>query len=313
MSLFAGRRVLVAGGTGLIGRPLVELLVGQGASVRVVSLDEPSQAHPETEFQRLDLASLDNCMKACEGMDYVFNLVGVKGSPAVAAAKPASFLVPMLLTNTGMMEAARRCGARRYLYTSSIGVYAQDEVLREDDVWKTSPSSNDRFAGWAKRIGELQAEAYRIEHGWDRASIVRPANVYGPFDDFDSDRAMVVPSLIRRAAAGEDPFRVWGDGSPVRDFIHAADVARGMLLVMEKGVREPVNLGSGKGVSIRELVDIVLSGLERRPKVVWDSSKPSGDPKRLMDVSRARALGFECEMSLEQGVRQTLQWYRENR
>ena len=133
------------------------------------------------------------------------------------------------------MEAARRCGVDRFLYTSSIGVYSPSEIFHEDDVWNTFPSPNDRFAGWAKRMGELQAEAYAIEYGWERISIVRPANVYGPFDNFDPGSAMVIPSLINRATSGENPLLVWGDGSQIRDFVHADDVARGMLVVVEKG------------------------------------------------------------------------------
>ena len=311
--MWQGARVLVTGGTGLIGRPLVERLLAQGASVRIASLDDPSRAHPAAEFRRLNLTVLDTCLAACEGMDYVFHLAGIKGSPAMTATRPASFFVPTILFNTNMMEAARRCDVKGYLYTSTIGVYAPAAVFREDDVWTTFPSEHDRFAGWAKRMGELQAEAYRIEHGWDRVSIVRPANVYGPFDNFDPENAMVIPSLIRRAVDGEDPLAVWGDGSAVRDFIHAGDVARGMLLVMERGLRQPVNLGSGLGVRIRELVELIVSQLERPPQVVWDRSRPSGDPQRVMDVSRARALGFAPSISIADGLRETIAWYRQHR
>lgn len=311
--MWQGTKVLVTGGTGLIGRPLVELLLAQGASVRIASLDDPSRAHPAAEFRRINLTVFENCLVACDGMDSVFHLAGIKGSPAMTARRPASFFVPTILFNTNMMEAARRCDVKYYLYTSTIGVYAPAAVFREDDVWATFPSEHDRFAGWAKRMGELQAEAYRIEHGWDRACIVRPANVYGPFDNFDPDNAMVIPSLIRRAVDGEDPLTVWGDGSAVRDFIHARDVARGMLLVMERQTRQPVNLGSGVGVRIRELVDLIVAQLARPPQVVWDRSRPSGDPQRIMDITRARALGFEPSIPIAEGLRQTIAWYRQNR
>ncbi len=313
MAFYRGKRVLVTGGTGLIGRPLVELLLEAGAAVRVVSLDDPARAPEGCEFVCADLTYLDRCLEVCADIDIVFHLAGVKGSPAMTARRPASFFVPTLMFSLNMMEAARRRGVQRYLFTSSIGVYAPAEVFREDDVWSTFPSPNDRFAGWAKRMGELQAEAYRIEHGWDRVSIVRPANVYGPHDNFDPDNAMVVPSLIRRAVEGEDPLVVWGDGSPVRDFIHARDVARGMMLVVERGVSQPVNLGSGRGVSIRDLVDFILDALPRRPAVAWDKSKPSGDRMRVMDVSRARALGFTPEIAIADGIRETVEWYRRHR
>lgn len=311
--MFKDKKVLVTGGTGLIGRPLVEILIGRGAKVRIASLDDPSRAHPQAEFSRVDLRHLNNCLEVCNGMDYVFNLVGIKGSPAMAAKKPASFFFPTISFSANMLEAARQCGVKKYLYTSSVGVYALAEVFYEDDVWKTFPSPNDRFAGWAKRMGELQVEAYRIEYGWNDVNIVRPANVYGPFDNFDPDNAMVIPSLIQRAVGGENPLTVWGDGSSVRDFIHARDVAAGMILVMEKNPGVPINLGSGVGVTIREIVEVITSNLETKPKVVWDTSKPTGDRKRLMDVSRAAALGFEPKISIEDGIKETMSWYRQNK
>jgi GDP-L-fucose synthase len=227
--MFKGKKILVTGGTGLIGRPLVEMLLEKGAQVRVVSLDDPSRANPGAEFLRLDLTNMDNAMQAADGMDYVFQLAGIKGSPAMTAKKPASFFYPTISFNTNMMEASRRCGVKKYLFTSSIGVYSPAETFHEDDVWKTFPSPNDRFAGWAKRMGELQAEAYQIEYGWEDVYIVRPANIYGPYDNFDPANAMVIPSLVRRALDGENPFVVWGDGSTIRDFLHARDCARGML------------------------------------------------------------------------------------
>lgn len=308
--MFKGKNVLVAGGTGLIGRPLVGMLVDRGANVRVASLDDASRAHPGTEFRKTNLLVFRNCLDACDGMDFVFNLLGVKGSPAVTVTRPASFFVPTLMLDTNMMEAARQRRVRRFLFTSSIGVYAPAELFREEDVWRTFPSPYDRFAGWAKRMGELQADAYRLEHGWKGIAIVRPANVYGPYDNFDLDNAMVVPSLIRRAVSGEDPIRVWGDGSARRDFIHADDVARGMLLAMEELPQEPINLGSGEGSTIRQLVDIIAGALDRPPQVEWDASRPSGDRTRIMDITRARLLGWAPQVSLEEGVRSTVAWYR---
>lgn len=313
MNFYKGKKVLVTGGTGLIGRLLVEKIINRGASVRIASLDDPSRAHPVAEFMQVNLTRFENCLKVCKGMDFVFHLAGIKGSPMMTMKKPASFFVPTILFNTNMMEAAWQSDVERYLYTSTIGVYSPAETFYEENVWKTFPSEHDRFAGWAKRMGELQAEAYKIQYGWDKIAIVRPANVYGPYDNFDPENAMVIPSLIKRVLDGENPLKVWGDGSPIRDFIHADDVAEGMLLALEKGIGQPINLGSGVGVSIKEIVDIIVNNMDEKPKIVWDTSKPSGDKKRLMDISRARAIGFEPKISIEKGIKEVMEWYKENK
>lgn len=313
MSFYRNKSVLVTGGTGLIGRPLVEMLVEQGANVTVVSLDDPSRAPAGVTFKRADLREFSSCLAACDNQEIVFQLAGVKGSPAMTAKRPASFFVPTITFSINMMEAARRAGAERFMFTSSVGVYSPAEVFYEDDVWKTFPSPNDRFAGWAKRMGELQAQAYQIEYDWDKISIVRPANVYGPYDNFDPANAMVIPSLIRRAIDGERPLTVWGDGSPIRDFIHAKDVARGMMLAVEMGINEPINLGSGTGVTIKQIAEIVAANVPGAPiDIVWDTSKPSGDAKRLMDMAKANSYGFHPEISIEDGIKETIAWYLNN-
>lgn len=314
-SFYKGKKILVTGGTGMIGRYLVELLIDEGARITIASLDDPSRAHPKAQFSKLDLTDITNCIKACKEIDFVFHLAGIKGSPKMTLERPASFFVPTILFNTNMMEAARRAGVKRFLYTSTVGVYAPARVFHEDDVWKTFPSENDRFAGWAKRMGELQAESYKIEYGWDKISIVRPANVYGSFDNFDPENAMVIPSLIARAVSGENPLTVWGDGSPIRDFIHARDVARGMMMAMEKGVNVPVNLGSGRGVTIKQIAETIAKFVPGSPiKIVWDKTKPAGDKKRLMDTTRAKKLlGFKPIVSLEQGIKETIVWYLKNK
>ncbi|MBI2676544.1 MAG: NAD(P)-dependent oxidoreductase [Candidatus Yanofskybacteria bacterium] len=308
--LFKNKNVLVAGGTGLVGRFLVKLLIEQGANVRIASMDDPSRAHPQAEFKKTDLTNYDNCLAVCKDMNYVFNLLCAKGSPDTVRKYPATLMRPMILFNTHLFDAALQSKVGGFLYTSSVGVYYPASVYHENDTERTPPPPND-FAGRAKLFGEWYATALRIEHNWD-VSIVRPANVYGPYDNFDSINAMVVPSLIKRALT-EDPMTVWGDGSSVRDFIHAEDVARGMLCVSEKKPNQPVNLGSGVGVSIRELVETIASNIQPAPKVVWDTSKPSGDAQRILSTSRAQELGFRPTISLKQGIGETIRWYEANR
>src|SRR3989338_3639381 len=310
---YQGKKILVTGGTGMIGIPLVQKLLEYGSKVWVASLDDPSRCHEQAQFVRADLTRFDQCLEISKNMDFVFHLAGIKGSPKMTKEKPASFFVPLLLMNTNMMEASRLNKVQRYLYTSTVGVYSPAPKLYEDDVWKTFPSSNDKFAGWAKRMGELQAESYQIEYGWDQIAIVRPANVYGPFDNFDLENGMVIPSLIRKVMDGQNPLTVWGDGSAIRDFIHAEDVALGMLIALESKERRPINLGSGTGVSIRQLVEIVTRYFGKKTEVRWDTSKPSGDKIRLMDVSRAKEIGIEPKMSIEKGIHTVMEWYQQNR
>jgi len=201
--IYKNKNILVAGGSGMIGTPLVEMLLEQGARVRIASLDDPRSAHPKSEFMKLNMTSTRNCQKACAGMDYVFNLLGAKASPAMAMNKPYSFMIPTLRYNIELMEAARLANVQGYLFTSSVGVYEPAEVFKENNMalpfWNTFPSHNDWYAGWAKRISELQGIAWMLEYKFQHFAIVRPANVYGPRDNFDGKNAMVVPSLIKRA------------------------------------------------------------------------------------------------------------------
>ena len=310
--MFKDKKVLVAGGFGLIGRQLIGILLKRGATVSVADLKN-AEINDVEHFQ-LDLTNYENCLTVCEGVDYVFNLLCAKGSPQAMKERPASHFDPMLLFNTNLMRAAKEAGVKKYLYTSTLGVYAPAPVFYEDDVWKTHPSENDRFAGWAKRIGELQAQAYQIQYGWDDISIVRPANTYGPYDDFDSDSAMVVPSLIKKALSGHTPLVVWGDGSNIRDFIHSVDVAIGILVSMERslGPTKPINLGSGVGYSIKQLLEIILSNVDSPPDVLWDTNKTTGDTIRVLDTARAQSIGFVPTISLEDGIKDLIKWYKNN-
>ena len=168
---FSNKKILVTGGTGMIGYQLVKLLSDCNAKITVVSLDNNSQ-FKNLKFIKSDLRDFENCLSLTKNKDIVFHLAGVKGSPKMTLEQPASFMIPTLMFSINMMEAARRNKVNNYLFTSSVGVYEPKEILKEDDVWKSFPSENDKFAGWAKRICELQAEAYEIQYGWNKISIV---------------------------------------------------------------------------------------------------------------------------------------------
>lgn len=310
--MFKNKRVLVTGGTGMIGSYLTKLLLDRKAEVHVASLDDSSRSLPGSIFHYADLTSFETCKSLCFEVDYVFHLAGPKGSPWAAHNKPASFFVPILMCTTNMMEAARLNGVKWYLQTSSMGVYGPAKVFYESDVWNSMPSKNDWFAGWAKRMGELQAEAYKKEYNWDQVSIVRPGNVYGNGDSFEPKTAMVIPSLIRRVVEGENPLRVQGRYN-VRDFIHARDVARQMVFCVENKVTESLNSASGKPTTIEELVKIVVNCINPKTEVVWEDVETNSDNVRLLDMGKANLLGFYPETTLENGIKETVDWYMENR
>jgi len=307
MGFWTNKKVLVAGGTGLIGIPLVKMLEALGARVNVAAVSDPYQVHT-CEVELTDLTNYDNCLKVTRGMDYVFNLMCIKGSPKAMREHPARYFDALIPLSTCLGRASLENKVGGYLFTSSVGVYQPAEILVEDDVWKTMPSKNDWHAGWAKRMGELQVEAYRLEHNWKNTAIVRPSNVYGPYDDFREESALFIASKIRQFARRENPIVVWGDGSQIRDFIYSEDAARGIILAAEKGAG-PVNLCSGKPTTIREVVEILTKDSGYKPKVIFDTTKPAGDHKRLLDVSRLKALGFETSLSLEDGLLKTMEWY----
>ena len=309
-NFYSDKKVLVTGGTGLLGMALVELLLQKGAKVRVVSLDPSELLSPAVEFFNLDLLEWENCLKACDGVDYAFQLACVKGGVGLRESRAVNFLEGNALVNLQMLRAAHQSGVRKYMYCSSIAVYPDAEIFREDEVWDKPPHPSNKYASWGKRIGELQCEAYLEQYGY-KTSILRPANIYGPFDNFDSLSAMVVPALIARIANGEDPLVVWGDGNQVRDFLYVKDCVRGMTEALEKYYEcDPLNLGSGVPTTIREVVETILKYTPSQPKVVWDTSRPIGNRIRLMDMTKARLkLGFKPAYSLDRGIKETVEWY----
>ena len=295
----------------MIGAEVVRLLCDAEANVKSVSLDDLI-ADARAESVKADLTDFSVCKDICSGMDYVFHVAGIKGSIHVTQTNPASFFTNILMMNTNMLEAARREGVKKCVYTSSIGAYSSAEVFVESEDDPSKPPM-DMFPGWAKRMAEMQVEAYKIQYQLENFAIVRPCNVYGPKDNFDPDNAMVIPSLMSRIAAGENPLKVWGDGSAVRDFAFSTDVAVGVIQAMYYGTRGSyVNLGSGEGVTIKELVETLARVTPFDYE--FDASKPAGFPRRVMDLQRAREwINYNPQVSLYEGLQSTWNWYIENK
>ena len=306
---FDKTNVLVTGGTGLIGRQIVTILCDAGANVSSVSLDE-IEVDSRAKHIYGDLIDFSFCKEITKNMDYVFHVAGIKGSVDVTKAKPASFFVPLLMFNTNVLEACRINKVKKVVYTSSIGAYSSAEVFKEEENREGPPM--DMFPGWAKRMAELQVEAYKTQYGLENFAITRPCNVYGPGDNFDPENAMVVPTLMYRIFNKENPVVVWGDGSAIRDIAFSRDVAEGVILALHHGTKgDFVNLGSGNGYTIKELVEALHSFLDFNYE--FDTTKPSGFPRRVMDLSRAKEwIDYNPTTSLVDGLKETWNWFIEN-
>ncbi len=298
--MFKHKRVIVTGGTGLIGRKVVDLLCEEGAEVVVLSNDD-RKLRNDVEYITGDLAAdFEFCQVMTENADYVFHIAGLKGSPVVTSKKPASYFVPLLQMNTNVLEACRINEVKRVIYTSSVGVYEEGELLKESTPLRNLPM--DFYPGIAKRCGEIQLLAYWEEYELWNYHIVRPSNVYGEGDNFDPDIAMVIPALVGKILRGDNPVEVWGDGSEIRDFVYSGDVARGMLQVMGyNGGLGLFNLGGAKGYSVKQIVEILkdLTGV----KFHFNPRKKAGFPIRVLDISKARkSVGYDPKVTLEEGL-----------
>lgn len=250
------------------------------------------------------------------GAAMVFHLAAVGWGLHENLPRAAEILTGNLLLNSLMLDAARSAGIQGYLYTSSSAVYPCDlEELDESAAWDRPPHGSEFAFGWAKRIGEIQAQTYHRCCSMPIA-IVRPSNPYGPWDNFDPDGSHVIPALIRRAATREHPFVVWGSGRPVRSFIYAGDAARGMLLALERcATSEAINLASSETVSIADLARLVLDLSDYADaQVVFDTSKSDGHPRKMPSVRRAaEKLGLKEYTPLRLGLEKTIAWYKAQR
>ena len=311
-NFFKNKKIVVTGGTGLIGRNVVKKLCDFKSKVTVVSLDKLI-ADKRAKHIYGDLISFDFCKRITKNKDLAFHMAGIKGSVKVTIQKPSSFFVPLIMMNTNFLEACRINKIKRLVYTSSIGAYPSKKIFKErESSFDKQPM--DMFPGWAKRMAELQIHSYKKQFKLEKYFIVRPCNVYGPGDNFDPKNAMVIPTLINRIYKKENPVKIWGDGSAIRDFAYSEDVADGVILTLYNGTGKLdfLNLGGGKAYTVKKLVETLASFLNFNYK--FDSSKPSGFPKRVMDITNARKIiGYNPKFNLQEGLRKTWYWYLNNR
>jgi GDP-L-fucose synthase len=307
MSL-AGARVLVTGGAGFLGRAVVARLQAAGCAGVIVPRRAEVDLTREADVERLF---------AAHPVDLVLHLAADVGGIGYNLANPGRTFYANAMMGALVMEHARRAGVAKLVAVGSVCAYPEHARVpfREDELWDGYPEPTNGAYGSAKRMLLVQGQAYRAQYGFGAVHLLM-MNLYGPGDHFDAERAHVIPALIRRfleaADAGTPEIVVWGDGRATREFLYVDDAARGILLAAERyDGADPVNLGAGFEISIRDLAELLAELTGYRGRLVFDASRPSGQRRRCADVSRARTLfGFEAEVGFREGLARTIEWYR---
>lgn len=300
------KKILVTGGNGFIGAFVVDNLINTRG------VDPSHIIVPDKKTD--DLRSKKNCLRLLKehDIDVVIHLAAMLGGIRYSDEFPADQYYNNILMDLQVVEAAKEYGTQKVLLVGSSCAYPKETTypMKESALWDGLPQETNRAYGIGKRILTIQAESYDKQHGMD-VSVVIPNNAYGPGDNFDPTYSHVIPSLIRKCVAREDPLIVWGDGTPTRDFLYVKDFAEGVILGAEKlPAGEYVNIGSGTETEIDEVARIIMRLTGHDVKIEHDTSKPKGQPRRSVDIEKAKTLlGFSPKYSLEDGLKETIDWY----
>jgi GDP-L-fucose synthase len=302
----SGKKVVITGGSGFLGRHIVDLVKARGAA----------EVHVPRS-KDFDLRLMENCMAVTKNADLVIHLAAHVGGIGLNRDKPGELFYDNAIMGIQLIEAARLNNVAKLLVAGTICAYPKFTPVpfREEDLWNGYPEETNAPYGVAKKALLVQLQSYRAQYGLNGVFIL-PVNLYGPYDNFDLNSSHVIPAMIRKIQTaidqGEPQVTLWGDGSPTREFLYVEDAARGLVLAAEDyDGGEPINLGSGFEVSIKDLAELLKRMMGYRGEFKWDASKPNGQPRRMLDVSHAKsAFGFTAEVGLEEGLKRTIEWYR---
>jgi len=314
--MFKDKKILVAGGAGFVGTNLIDRLLSLGADIRATIHNKPPAIEDgRIEYATCDLMEKKDCQHVAEGVDYVFMCAANTSGAGVMAKTPLVHVTPNILMNTLLLDAAYAAGVKKFLFLSSNTVYpAVDHPVKEDEMVPGDIFEKYYCVAWMKQFTEIMCRMYaeKIPEPM-KTVVVRPANIYGPYDDFEWETSHVLPALMRKVIERHNPVEVWGDGNDIKDFIYVDDLIDGILLATEKiDTFDPVNIASGVPCSIKQALQTIIDADGYADaQVVFDAAKPTMIPKRLIDTSKAKQLlGFEAKTSISDGIRKTTQWYR---
>jgi len=311
MSFWENKRVIVTGGAGFLGSYVMEKLEERRCKNIFVPLKKD-----------YDLTKEKNVIRLYQDYpcDIVIHLAAVVGGIGANRENPGKFIYDNLVMGAMLIEYARQFKVDKFVALGTICSYPKFTTVpfKEEDLWNGYPEETNAPYGLAKKMMLVQSQAYRAQYGFNSIFLM-PLNLYGPRDNFNPESSHVIPALIRKFIGakdkGEDEVVVWGTGKPTRGFLYVEDAAEGILLATEKyNKSDPVNLGTGLEISIKDLAELIAKLTGFKGKIKWDTSKPNGQPRRRLDTSRAEGeFGFKAKMDFEEGLKRTIEWYRNNR
>lgn len=310
-NFWQNKKVIVTGGSGFLGSFVVEKLKERNTGDVFVPRSSQYDLRSQDGISRLL-----NAYKA----DMVIHLAALAGGIGANRARPAEFFYNNLMMGVPLLHQAWEQNVEKFVAVGSICSYPKFTPLpfKEENLWDGYPEETNAPYGLAKKMLLVQAQAYRQQYGYNTIYLM-PVNLYGPRDNFDLETSHVIPALIRKAVEagerGDKEILAWGDGSPTREFLYVEDAADGIVAAAEKyNGDQPVNLGSGQEISIKNLIEMVVRLTDFKGNIVWQTDKPNGQPRRALDVNRAKEyFGWSAQVPFEEGMRRTIQWFRENR
>jgi GDP-L-fucose synthase len=304
------KRILVTGGAGFLGRQVIAQLCQAGADREKIVV---------TRSRDCDLRVMENCQRAVQEQDVVIHLAARVGGIGLNREKPADLFYDNLMMGAQLIHAAYEAGVEKFVCVGTICAYPKFTPVpfKEEDLWNGYPEETNAPYGVAKKALLVQIQSYRQQYGFNGIYLL-PVNLYGPEDNFDPSSSHVIPALIRKVheaqVRGDKQLPVWGDGSPSREFLYVDDAARGIVMAtLSYNDSEPVNLGTHFEITIKDLVELICELMGFEGELVWETDKPNGQPRRCLDTERAKkAFGFTAEMEFKQGLKNTIDWYRQH-